>query len=221
MVGDNGITQNIKEAKYIIAVKSYGDSLFERLEYKLNYPLVRRISYKDSKLTVKHGHFADYTLDGFINSEGDYVDDKKEGTWYLYGDSAKITFRNKYKGGLLIEEIDMDSLGKTLPRKELDPQEVEATYQGGEKAFSGQIQKKVSAAYDNDKITRGGHVRIRFAINTKGIMENFYLTQSTEFLFDEACLVIMKSIPGNWNVATDHGKLVKAYREQPISFDIK
>jgi hypothetical protein len=221
MVGDKGVTENIKEAKYFIVIKTYGDTLFERLEYKVGLPMMKLISYKDSMLTIKQGHYVEYSANGFISNEGNYSDDKKNGNWYIYDDSAHAISEYKYQDDVLITKIDLDSLHALNKHTVADPDEIEAKYNGGESLYTKQIQKQMKAAVDGNKVNKSGYVRVKFVVNTSGKMEGFYLTKSAEFSFDELALNIMKSIRNDWIPASDHGRLVRAYREQPISLDIQ
>ena len=63
MVGNKGITENQREAKYLIIVKKYNDSAFERLEYNFAGPIKRRLTYKDPDLKILNGTYADYIWD--------------------------------------------------------------------------------------------------------------------------------------------------------------
>lgn len=66
MVGDKGITDNAKTAKYLIVVKAWGDTAFERLEYNFTGPMKRRLTYKDPFLKILNGNFTNFSPAGLL-----------------------------------------------------------------------------------------------------------------------------------------------------------
>ena len=53
-MGDKGVTTNVDEAHSFIIVKKY-EKRFQRLDYKVNAPLVKERNYRDSSLTILEG----------------------------------------------------------------------------------------------------------------------------------------------------------------------
>jgi hypothetical protein len=72
MVGENGITDNAKKAKYLVVVKKINDTIYKRLDYNFAGPVIRRASYKDSLLKILHSPYADYKATGYTDSGGKY-----------------------------------------------------------------------------------------------------------------------------------------------------
>ncbi len=66
-----------KKAKYLIVVKTYGDTAFERLEYNFTGPMKRCLTYKDPLLKILNGNFTNFSPTGSIASQGNYLDNKK------------------------------------------------------------------------------------------------------------------------------------------------
>ena len=76
-VGNNGVTENIKEAHSFIVVKKYLDS-YVRLDYEFNAPLVKERNYTDSSLSVLEGKYYEYAVDGSIRKSGQYHNNLRE-----------------------------------------------------------------------------------------------------------------------------------------------
>ena len=60
-VGDKGVFENIKEAKFFIVVKDFGNKL-QRLDYKMSGPLIKESNYLDSKLQILDGPYYEYAF---------------------------------------------------------------------------------------------------------------------------------------------------------------
>ncbi|MCH5719982.1 energy transducer TonB [Niabella hibiscisoli] len=96
--------------------------------------------------------------------------------------------------------------------------EVDAKYPGNWRSF---LEKKLNGqvAVDNGA-SPGNHTTvIQFIVDTKGNVSDVKaLTNVGYGLEEEAIRVIKQS--GKWKPAIMHGKPVKAYRKQPITFQV-
>jgi antitoxin component YwqK of YwqJK toxin-antitoxin module len=89
LVGDNGITEDIKEAKSFIAIKQNPNATYERLDYTLYGPLVKLRTYSDSTLSVLSGRSYEYDNSGRLAYHGFYSNNQKDGEWSYLNDTAK------------------------------------------------------------------------------------------------------------------------------------
>lgn len=228
-IDDKGNKKTLKEAKlenannlkYLIGIKSYRDTLFEKLEYNYNGPMISLTSYRDSTLNLKNGGYFEYFPNGYISKEGQYINDKKIGSWYIYDDTTHALYEYKYLDDKIVAKIDLDSLKILTKKSTHNSQDQEAYYKGGDTVFSHLIGNKLGVLASIGKLRHGGYVRIRFMVNTLGKMEGSYLSKSAGFLFDEPCLAIIQSIPNDWIPAIHNGKKINSYHEQPIVFKFK
>lgn len=221
MVCDNGITEDIKKAKFLIVVKTYGDTAFERLEYNFTGPMKRCLTYKDAMLKTLHGKYINFYPSGIVSSTGDYIDNKKDGSWYLYNDTAHAITEYKYHLDTLLAVINLDSL--ELEKKKVSEDttgEHEAEYKGGIKKFSNFISQNLKIHDRTQSLEAGGTVRVRFIVNKEGKVTNVLIWKSVEFAFDEEALRVV-SLSKDWIPAIQRGKKVNAYREQPITISFK
>jgi len=212
LVGDEGITEDIKKARSFIAIKKYSENLFERLDYKLGAPLVKLRSYRDSNLTILNGPYLEYYPSGELNIKGQYENSLQEGDWYYYSDSGKSMLTEKYVKGKLIESNPPDTAKKTGPFNKGDR---EADWAGGTRKWIKYLQTNLNAELGL-KSVNGGTVKVLFTINPLGKTTSIFLKKSIEFILDEESIRVVRDSP-EWMPALE-AKPINAYRMQPITF---
>ncbi len=213
LVGDEGITEDIKKANAFIVVKKYPNS-FQRLDYKFNQPLQKLRTYSDSTLTVLQGPSYEYAFMGWLLLSGNYKDNTKDGDWDTFNDTGKVILTEKYDMGVLIKTVNPDTLKKEKSIEYKD--EKEATFKKGDSGWKSYLIKNLNGELAA-KSYNGGTVRVAFRVNTDGKCVDAYLRKSVEFVLDEEALRIIETSP-LWNPAFQNGKNVNAYRIQPITF---
>lgn len=217
LVGEKGITKNIKEAKNFIMIKKYPDGSFERKDYMLHGPLKVMKTYSDSSLNILNGMFCTYRPDGSIKLSGHYVNNKMENEWYRYNDTGKVILIENYLADSLVNSKIPDT---TYDDKlvQLKDGEKEAAYIGGNAALKNFLVKKINAELA-EKSVKGGQVRVAFKIDTVGKVTIYHLRKSVEFILDEEALRVIGKMP-DWIPAEQEGKKVNAYRIQPLTFAV-
>lgn len=216
LVGEKGITEDIKEARSFIVIKQYPNG-FQRLDYNLGAPLERLRTYLDSSLTVLNGPFYEYTFNGALTLSGQYINNLKEKEWYYYNDTGKVILKMQYVNGVLVKTINPDTLKKEDPKDaKLKDGEVEAHYRKGEQDWKDYLVRNLDFTVI-EKSVKGGNVRVGFTVNTSGKCVDVYLRRSVEFVLDEEAIRLIENSP-LWHPAIQDGKKVNAFRIQPISF---
>ncbi len=221
MADEKGITQNERKAKYLIVLKKYDDTTFERLDYTFAAPIKTKITYRDSLWTTLNGTYAEFGKRGYISSEGKYINNKKEGSWYEYDDTAHAVFEYKYHLDSLKSVINLDSLSNEKKKIIEDTTgQVEAVYKGGDENFTKIIQTNLKVPERTMSLSKGGTARVRFIIDTTGNPIDIKIIKSVEFALDEEFMRVI-ALGTNWIPASEKGKKLKAYREQPIKIKIE
>jgi periplasmic protein TonB len=217
LVGEKGITKNIKEAKSFIMIKKFPDGSFERKDYLLYGPLKVMKTYSDSSLSILNGMFCSYRPDGSIKLSGHYINNKMENEWYRYNDTGKVILIENYVGDTLVNSKIPDTTidDKLVPLKE---GEKEAAYIDGNAALKNFLIKNINA-HVAEKSVKGGQVRVAFKIDTVGKVTLYHLRKSVEFILDEEALRVIAKMP-DWIPAEQEGKKVNAYRIQPLTFAV-
>jgi len=217
MADGNGITKNPKKAKYLIIVKKYAGRFFERLDYNFSWPMISMRTYNDSNLSALNGRYMEYGSSGYLSSDGQYSQNKKDGDWFSYNDTSHAIVKYKYHLDTLISVINLDSLDKEKNKiKEDTTGQIEATYMGGVKKISQIITSNIKVPDRMATLTKGGTDMIRFVIDTNGKPINIEVLKSIELTFDEESKRVV-SLLNDWIPASDKGVKLKAYRIQPIT----
>jgi TonB family protein len=214
-VGENGVTKNIKEANSFVIVKQY-ESHFQRLDYNMHAPLVKERNYLDSALTILHGNYLEYDADGTLKLLGIYENNLKEKSWYHYNDTGKVVLEEKYRKGQLIATINPDTVVKEMKDTMKYGDESEAYFGKKKGDWSKFLTKNLDGDVTNNSV-RGGQVRVTFIIDTSGKCVDISLRKSVEFILDEEAKRIIQKSP-LWHPAFQNGKVLKAYRIQPVTF---
>lgn len=110
MVGKHGITKEPKEAIFLIVIKSFGDTVFQRLEYSFTGPLVRTYTYRSADMQVKEGKYAEFDSRGNLALQGQYHLNKKEGDWYAMDDSLHPSSQTRFHGDTALFTWGADSI---------------------------------------------------------------------------------------------------------------
>lgn len=214
LVGDSGITEDIKKAHSFIIIKSYPDNKFERLDYKFGKPLQKLRTYNDSMLTNLEGKYIEYTEEGNMLLSGNYENNQRQGSWYHYNDTGKVVLKDFYENGTIVWSENPDTVKKK--ESQTFPGEKEAAFKGGMRAWVSYVQRSTNPDIALQSV-KGGKVRVLFVVDTKGKTKDVYLRKSVEFVLDEEALRVIRDSP-LWEPAFQNGKNVNAYRVQPFTF---
>jgi len=216
LVGEKGITEDIKEARSFIVIKQY-PSGFQRLDYYLGAPLQKLRTYSDSNLTILNGNYYEYSFNGALKLSGEYQNNQKEKEWYYYNDTGKVILEQHYEHGILVKTVNPDTVKKKDPAEtKLKDGEIEAHYKKSERDWIDYLRKNLDVNV-SIKSVKGGQVRVGFTVNTLGKCVDVYLKRSVEFVLDEEAIRIIENSP-TWEPAIQDGRKVNAYRIQPITF---
>ena len=221
MANDKGITENPKDAKYLIVIKEYGDSAYERLDYGFAGPMQTRITFMDSTLKIANGKYAAYSSSGYLAEDGNCLENKKEGIWYIYDDTSHAIIKQVYHLDSLVSVINLDSMSKEKGKIHEDTtDQIEAVYNGGNRKILKIIQSNFVVPDRTSSLTKGGTTKVRFVINTSGKPIDIEILKSTEFSFDEEAKRVV-GLLNDWVPASDKGKKVNAYRIQPVTVTLE
>ena len=215
-VGDNGITTNVDEAHSFIIVKKYGQR-FQRLDYKINAPLVKERNYSDSSLSVLEGAYNFYNVDGVLIESGNYKENLKDGVWKHFDNENKLILEENFERGTLIHSKNDFSKNSDTLNQKTHIDRTEATFgKGGNYAFPKYLMKTINGKVGSN-LGKTGIVQVGFTIDTTGKCLNIFLKKSVEYYVDEEVKRAIEKCP-NWKPAFENGKPVNAYIIAPITF---
>ena len=154
---------------------------------------------------------------------------------YAFTDSLANTFTQLYfyKKGNPSSEVtflgqrgllkNYDSTGTiTGTDSVFSREEIEASFPGGDKAWTTYLQKNLNPNIPSEKGAPKGMytVVIKFKITKDGTLNDIEAETNTGYGTEGEAIRLIKKSP-KWNPAKQYGRFVNAYRRQPISFSVE
>lgn len=214
-----------EEAKYLGCLQKLGDTAYEWRYYQYEGPLMSIETYKDKEASQPHGEFIYYGPDGAMDSSGYTLDGKKNGWWYYYTDTFSLWKKERYEAGKLVTSMDLAAMEAEREEKKKNNEnvkhwgEIEATFKGGNEDWVKYIQKNIDFPNRASKLGKQGNLLLQFIVNTDGATSDIRILRSIEYSLDEEAIRLVRNSP-KWRPAHQDGKLVKAYRRQPLTFQL-
>ena len=214
-----------EEAKFLGCQQKLGDTAYEWKYYRFDGPLLSVETYKDKEAGIPHGEFIYYGADGQMDSSGYTFEGKKNDWWYYYTDSFTLWKKEKYDMGKLLTRIDLAAIeaereeNKKKAETEKHWGEVEAVFKGGTEDWVKYIQKNINFPDRARNLKKQGSLLLQFVVNTDGTTSDIRILRSIEYSLDEEAIRLIKDSP-KWRPAHQDGKLVKAFRRQPLTFQL-
>ncbi|HEY1871502.1 MAG TPA: energy transducer TonB [Chitinophagaceae bacterium] len=151
----------------------------------------------------------------------------------LYGEKGKngvVLIHTKKKSNSSMEKIEVDSTkAKNKIRPVADDEniifsktEVEASFPGGDEGWKKFLMKNLNASVPSENgAPRGSYtIWLQFIVDKEGNLSDIKALTNHGFGMEEECLRLMKQSP-KWIPAMQNGRVVKAYKKQPITFVIE
>lgn len=114
-----------------------------------------------------------------------------------------------------------DSVQKVNEDSVYESVDIEASFPGGDDAWKKFLEQNVNGGVTADYGAPAGSytVVIQFTVDTKRKISDIKpLTHHGYGIEPEVIRILRKSPP--WNPASQHGRLVKAFRKQPVTFTV-
>lgn len=181
-------------------------------EWDKNSLLIDSVIYDHGKMTdsvrlhyFKNGVLSSYEITYFKNNQFQQV---------IYNDSGKITSQVFFTGQ---KGIRKDYDGLEVKTDSLFTREgKEASFPGGTRAWSSYISKEISSKIRSFSNSDYGTCIVRFIIDIDGKVSD---VQATTMQGSTLAAIAVRAISKGpkWIPAVQYGKIVKAYRLQPVT----
>lgn len=158
-----------------------------------------------------NGKFFDEDLTS--SSEGELKNGFKEGEWYGTDYLNRATFTEKYKAGILISGISIDSTQTSYDYTEI---ETKATPKKGEGHFKRYLEVQIQKKFEADKSKPRGRIILEFVVGKNGFIKNVEVLQKIGFGLDEEAVRILKNYDP-WIPAKNRGMNVACSYTIPIN----
>ena len=134
---------------------------------------------------------------------------------YDNGHVETLSKEDAQKEGLL-KRIVKNTSSDSIPDKVFTKVENEASFPGGQQAWIKYISRKIQASIDSFTNKDYGTCVVKFIVNTDGSISNVEATTMKDTYLADIALNAVKTGP-KWIPATQNGRVVAAYRLQPIT----
>lgn len=167
------------------------------------------------------GNSNSWTREGLPDATGHYNnDEKKDGDWKYYYTNGQPSSIEVYAADSLRSIQTFDEAGNRTPNAGARTQvEKESEYVGGQAGWRQHLTRTFS--YPKQAVDREieGTVIVQFIVDEKGDLSEIQALSGHPLLAEEAIRVIQRS--GRWTPAISHGRKVKSYKKQPITFRLQ
>lgn len=155
--------------------------------------------------TLKPGDIESITVLKSQNAADKYGERGRKGV-------IEITLK---KGTVITRPVTLAELDMIFEKAEID-----AKFPGGEGAWTKYISKAINNNIDElQKANKAGTCVVQFIVDTDGNISNIEALTMKNTKFSEVIIDAIKKGP-QWIPAIQNGRKVKAYRKQPVTFQI-
>jgi hypothetical protein len=185
---------------------------------KLGWNTAGRVTDSASYGAEGRGHELSWFPTGVKRSEGDVINESKTGLWKFYHRNGLISAEETYVNDSAVAVKCFDEKGN--PQQGECFLERDAEFPGGTSAWTQYIVRKIEGNFEQlEKKAKEGTIYILFIIDVDGKVTEASVINPTGNYLEEYGLRIIRSSP-KWIPAKQHNIFVKAYRRQPISFQM-
>jgi TonB family protein len=167
------------------------------------------------------GHAYTWTFfsNGALSGEGPCNNLQEDGNWNFYYPSGKIAAKEVYANGKWISMQCFNEDGSTTVGK-CEP-EIDADFPGGNEAWQKYIVNGVARRIEAmSKDNAIGKAVVLFIVDKDGKITEVRIDKSSGTALDKYAIDIIKKAP-KWIPARQHNRFVKAYRKQPVTFNLE
>jgi TonB family protein len=150
--------------------------------------------------------------------QGPVWNDVEHGDWKYFRKSGKVSSEETYVQGKL-QQIKCYEEDGSLSKSKCEPEQ-DAYFPGEDKAWMDYIVKSITRKADEmSRRNAVGRCVVLFIVGTDGEIIETKIEQSSGTELDQYAMAIIKRSP-KWIPAKQHNILVKAYRKQPIVYNL-
>lgn len=159
----------------------YGNTTFTRTVFD---------SLGNPQVTNGNGRQVKWHDNGAVEEEGDFVDGRKEGTWYGYFPTGKGHYQEIYRNGLLVRGVALDESGA---RYVYDQLSVFPFPEMGMPAYEKYLEENVRRPRSTGR--HSGTVELTFMVHTDGSFADFVVVTSLCAECDREAIRLVKEGP--------------------------
>lgn len=209
-----------QDATFYREFKQIAEKLFQVCEYRIDRRPSMELYVTNTAYDVKNGPYRLYYPDGIlIDNEGMYKNDVQIGNWYYYHRSGKLSGKEMYEDGLLVDAEYFNEDGSRLTDITAAVRE-KPSFPGGVIEMDKFVQKVIELPEEVVKNKITGKMAIGFIVEPDGTLSNPKIELSLNRALDEAAFKVLDQMP-KWIPAKSHNRLVRAKYTMPITITIR
>jgi TonB family protein len=187
---------------------------FKEEKYNNAHILTENVMYDDATLKILSGHALYYSDKGKIDSEGDYVKNKKNGKWKYYFESGSISGVVSYNNGIITKEDYLQPNGQ--PQNDEKMANRPPSFKGGNDAMIKYLATNLKYP-ENLREDMHGKVMVNFTISREGHIINIYVSTSLNKDLDNEALRVVAAMP-DWDPGIQFNRPINVHYLMPFKF---
>lgn len=209
-----------QDATFYREFKQVAEKLFQVCEYRIDRRPSMELYVTNTAYDVKNGPYRLYAPDGIlIDNEGMYKNDVQVGNWYYYHRNGKLSGKEIYEDGLLVDAEYFNEDGSKLTDITTAVRE-KPSFPGGVLEMDKFVQKIIELPEELVKNKITGKMAIGFFVEPDGSLTNPKIELSLNPALDEAAFKVLDQMP-KWIPAKSHNRLIRAKYTMPITITIR
>lgn len=209
-----------QDAAFYREFKQVAEKLFQVCEYRIDRRPSMELYVTNTAYDVKNGPYRLYAPDGIlIDNEGMYKNDVQIGNWYYYHRNGKISGKEVYEDGLLVDAEYFNEDGSKLTDITAAVRE-KPSFPGGVVEMDKFVQKVIELPEEVIKNKITGKMAVGFFVEPDGSLTNPKIELSLNRALDEAAFKVLDQMP-KWIPAKSHNRLIRAKYTMPITITIR
>ncbi|GGD55962.1 hypothetical protein GCM10011514_20040 [Emticicia aquatilis] len=209
-----------QDAAFYREFKQVAEKLYQVCEYRIDRRPSMELYVTNTAYDVKNGPYRLYYPDGIlIDNEGMYKNDVQVGNWYYYHRNGKISGKEMYEDGLLVDAEYFNEDGSKLTDITAAVRE-KPSFPGGVIEMDKFVQKIIELPEEVVKNKITGKMAIGFIVEPDGTLSSPKIELSLNRALDEAAFKVLDQMP-KWIPAKSHNRLIRAKYTMPITITIR
>lgn len=209
-----------QDAAFYREFKQVAEKLYQVCEYRIDRRPSMELYVTNTAYDVKNGPYRLYYPDGIlIDNEGMYKNDVQIGNWYYYHRNGKLSGKEIYEDGLLVDAEYFNEDGSKLTDITAAVRE-KPSFPGGVIEMDKFVQKIIELPEEVVKNKITGKMAVGFIVEPDGTLSSPKIELSLNRALDEAAFKVLDQMP-KWIPAKSHNRLIRAKYTMPITITIR
>ncbi len=209
-----------QDAAYYREFKQVAEKLYQVCDYKIDNRPSMELYVTNTAYDIKNGPYRLYYPDGFlIDNEGMYKNDVQVGNWYYYHTNGKLSGKEIYEDGLLVDAEYFNEDGSKLTDITQAVRE-RPSFPNGVVEMDKFVQKVIELPDEVIKNRIVGKMAVGFIVEPDGKLSNPKIELSLNRALDEAAFKVLDQMP-KWIPAKTHNRLVRSKFTMPITITLR